>query len=87
MYLKSVPVSRGMDLDKLGKASEGFTGADIANVCREAKTKALSASIKSGQEIKITQEDLEAILQKVRPSAPNIVVSSYLTFLARYGQR
>ena len=87
IYLKNVPISKDIDFDKLGGESDGFTGADIANVCREAKTKALAASVKTGEDIKISQTDVESILQNVRPSATGIVVSEYLTFLARYGQR
>ena len=87
MYLKNIPVSSDFDFNELGGDSEGFTGADIANICREAKTRALAENIRTGQEIKISQANIESILQNIRPSAPSIVVSSYLTFLARYGQR
>jgi SpoVK/Ycf46/Vps4 family AAA+-type ATPase len=87
VYLKSVPISKDMDFKKLGESSDGFTGADISNICREAKTKALAKSIRTGQEINITLADIEALLQSTRPSAPSIAVSSYLTFLERYGQR
>jgi SpoVK/Ycf46/Vps4 family AAA+-type ATPase len=87
MYLKNVPASSEIDFKELGEESEGFTGADIANICREAKTRALSTNIRTGQDIKISQADLESILQNLRPSAPSVIVSSYLTFLARFGQR
>jgi SpoVK/Ycf46/Vps4 family AAA+-type ATPase len=87
VYLKNVPISKDMDFKKLGEESGGFTGADISNICREAKTKALAKSIRTGQEINITFADIEALLQSMRPSAPSMAVSAYLAFLERYGQR
>ena len=87
VYLKNVPIAKDIDFEKLGEESDGFTGADIANVCREAKTRALASSVRTGEEIKISHKDVESILQSIRPSAPSIVVSGYLAFLARYGQR
>lgn len=34
--LKSVSVEDGIDWDKIVKSTDGYSGADIANVCREA---------------------------------------------------
>ena len=34
--LKEVTVDQGINFDKIVKTTEGYSGADIANVCREA---------------------------------------------------
>ncbi|MGI0133748.1 MAG: AAA family ATPase, partial [Candidatus Micrarchaeaceae archaeon] len=87
MYLQQVPVGKDMDYAKLGTQAKGFTGADIANMCREAKTKALESNIKTGKEVEITMPAMLEIIQETKPSAPDTVISIYLSFLARYGQR
>ncbi len=85
-YLAKVPCAT-MDYQKLGNETKGFTGADIANVCREGKTHALQDELKSGVEGKITMAVLEEIIKSVKPSAPESVIDEYLHFLEKYGQR
>ena len=36
LNLKKINLSKNIDYDKLIKATDGYSGADIANVCREA---------------------------------------------------
>ncbi len=86
-YLEKAPKEDGMDIKSLAESTKNFTGADIANVCREAKTRALQRMIKSGQESKISADDLESIIKTTKPSAPDVVMSQYLSFYAKYGQR
>ncbi len=76
-----------MDYKALAKESPGFTGADIANICREAKTKALDRNIASGKDEVITMDDIRAAMTAVKPSAPAGLVKSYEAFLKKYGQR
>lgn len=86
-YMGDVPASTDMDFRELAKETEGYTGADIANVCREAKTKALNDSISTGRETEITMGSLQELVKKIKPSAPKELVDSYKAFLDRYGQR
>ena len=85
--LQKIPLSADVNFSQLGAITEGFTGADIVNVCREAKTRALDKNLKTGEEIAVSMADIKAIIKHVKPSAPELVVSAYLTFLAKYGQR
>ncbi|MFI5412547.1 MAG: AAA family ATPase [Candidatus Micrarchaeales archaeon] len=85
-YLANVPCV-GIDYQKLGAETKGFTGADIANVCREGKTHALQDELNTGVEGKITMEVLENVIKRVKPSAPESVINQYLSFLEKYGQR
>ncbi len=87
MYLKNVPTSSDLDFKKLGNETKGFTGADISSICRESKIKALEASVKSGEDVEIGTHELETIIATVKPSAPEEVLSGYLAFMTRYGER
>ncbi len=87
LNLRGVPVSAGINFEQLGVETSGFTGADIYHVCREAKTIALDQNIKSGEEAKITEDDIRDIISKTRGSAPESVVSQYLSFFTKYGER
>ena len=48
-YLAGVPISNDINFNELAQETQGFTGADIANICREAKTGALNESLKTGK--------------------------------------
>jgi transitional endoplasmic reticulum ATPase len=86
-YIKKVPVSDDLDLKKIGSETEGFTGADISNVCRLVKIKALEDSVKSGTEIKIGTGDFERVIATVKPSAPEETLDKYAEFMEKYGER
>ncbi len=45
LNLVKCPVEEGLDYSKIAAATDNYTGADIANICREAKTQALENSI------------------------------------------
>lgn len=66
-HLRHRPVE-GIDLKRLGRATEGFSGADIAHVCETASERALLDSARSGQVRLIGMPDVEAALREVRPS-------------------
>ncbi|MEM3781604.1 MAG: AAA family ATPase [Candidatus Micrarchaeaceae archaeon] len=86
-YLGNAPADKDVDFSKLAAITEGYTGADIANICRQAKMNALEASISKEQETAVTMQDLLNILKSTRPSAPSVVLGRYLMFLSKYGKR
>jgi AAA+ superfamily predicted ATPase len=66
-HLRGRPVA-GIDLAKLSKITDGYSGADIAHVCETAAERALLDSVSSGEPRLIGQADLEAAVTEVRPS-------------------
>jgi transitional endoplasmic reticulum ATPase len=85
--LNKAPLAADVDYKKLAQATEGYTGADIANICRQAKLNALESSLASGEEGKISISDILSLVQRARPSAPSLVLGRYLTFFSKYGKR
>ncbi|CAG8789020.1 9741_t:CDS:2, partial [Racocetra persica] len=59
------------DINGLAIRLHGYVGADLAAVCREAGLKAIKRCVKHCQkkDIKITVQDMEAAINKIRPSA------------------
>jgi AAA+ superfamily predicted ATPase len=66
-HLRDRPVA-GIDLAKLSKITDGYSGADIAHICETAAEHALLDSVSSGEPRLIGQADLEAAVAEVRPS-------------------
>ena len=66
-HLRDRPIE-GIDLRRLGKVSEGLSGADIAYVCELATEGALLDGVRSGDVRPIGMSDLETARGQVRPS-------------------
>jgi SpoVK/Ycf46/Vps4 family AAA+-type ATPase len=57
-----------LDLGKLAKSTDGFSGADLALVCEQATESAMEASISAGQTRPISQRQLVDAAKSIRPS-------------------
>jgi SpoVK/Ycf46/Vps4 family AAA+-type ATPase len=66
-HLRERPVA-GVDLGRLAKKTDGYSGADIAHICETAAERALLDSITRGEARMIGQEDLEGAIAEVKPS-------------------
>jgi SpoVK/Ycf46/Vps4 family AAA+-type ATPase len=78
--------AKDVDLDALASATRGFTGADIALVCKDAKMIVLRARI-AGETVLLTTESVLSILKKRRPSVTKDLLKEYEQFLDVYGER
>jgi SpoVK/Ycf46/Vps4 family AAA+-type ATPase len=66
-HLRERPVA-GIDLARLSRLTDGYSGADIAHICETAAERALLDSVRSGEPRLIGQADLEAAAAEVKPS-------------------
>ncbi|GAA2549044.1 ATP-binding protein [Pseudonocardia hydrocarbonoxydans] len=66
-HLRDRPVS-GIDLDRLTRSTEHFSGADLAHLCTTAVERALADSVRLGSVRPVGMADLDAALAEVRPS-------------------
>ncbi len=78
IHLRGKPLDKDVDIEELAKKTEGYSGADIEAICREAGMLAIREAIKPGmskeeakkvaESIKITKKHFEEALKKVKPS-------------------
>lgn len=66
-HLRNRPVE-SIDTVRLAKATEGFSGADLAHLCESASENALMDSVGSGTVRMIRMVDFDRALAEVRPS-------------------
>ncbi len=66
-HLRDRPTA-GIDVRKLAKRTDGFSGADLRLVCESAAEYALESSIESGQPRPIDSSDVERAVRDVKPS-------------------
>jgi len=63
IHTRNMPLDKGIELEALAKRTEGYTGADIEGVCREAGMIAIRKKKK-----KVTAAEFEEALKEVSPS-------------------
>jgi ATP-dependent 26S proteasome regulatory subunit len=66
-HLRDRPVAE-VNLDRIVKLTEHFSGADLAHVCTTAAERALALSMRDGRLHALTTKDLEAAVKEIRPS-------------------
>ena len=71
IHTRKKPLTENIDFVKLVKLTEGFSGAEIEGVCNRAAMSSIRRYVdikeKDVKSIKITQEDFEKAIEKMRP--------------------
>ncbi|MEM4253769.1 MAG: CDC48 family AAA ATPase [Candidatus Woesearchaeota archaeon] len=80
VHTKGMPL-KNVDIDYLAEQTEGFVGADIEALCREAAMLALREDIKNKQ---ITGDHFEQALMKVAPSVTKDVEQMYIALQDKF---
>jgi SpoVK/Ycf46/Vps4 family AAA+-type ATPase len=77
---------KGVDLNALSEATDGFSGADISSICQEAKMQAVRDSIK-GKAPSVDTSALLKVISSRRPSITKKDLREYDSFKEEYGER
>ncbi|MCC6003661.1 MAG: CDC48 family AAA ATPase [Thermofilum sp.] len=65
VHTRKMPLAEDVDLAEIARKTEGYTGADLAAVCKEA---ALAALREAGKPVGVSKRHFEQALQVVKPS-------------------
>jgi transitional endoplasmic reticulum ATPase len=80
LNLQDRPVEADVDMNRLGDMTNGYSGADIRQVCLKAALIPFHESIHGGTQRGIAMADLLATLEVVKPSISQKTVEKYETF-------
>jgi transitional endoplasmic reticulum ATPase len=83
IHTKNMPLAKDVDLYKLAEITEGYTGADIEALVREAGLRALREDINARE---IMMRHFEDALQIVKPSINKQMVEFYIKWFERSRQ-
>ncbi len=84
IFTKDMPLANNIDLNVLNKLLNGFSGADIETLCREAGMIALRENIRAR---KITKEHFKQATELINPSIIPEVIKWYETFGEKFKSR
>jgi len=66
IHTRKMPLDEDVSLEKLAALTEGYTGADIAAICREAAMNAIRRNPETGGKVKM--EDFRKVMETIKPS-------------------
>ncbi len=66
--MKGVPVSQDFDVDKIVEQTDGYSGADIEELCDRAKDEPLLQAIATDKVVLVTNSDFDRVLDDFSPS-------------------
>tara|TARA_Y100000310_G_C20702563_1_gene831291 strand:+ start:5037 stop:7223 length:2187 start_codon:yes stop_codon:yes gene_type:complete len=84
IHSKNVPLASNIDLDELARKTEGYSGADIEGLVREAGLISLRESNLKAKEIKLSH--LEEAMNKITPSITKDTIDAYKAFRSQVAQ-
>jgi transitional endoplasmic reticulum ATPase len=77
VHLQGRPLAPDIVLDEVAVKCERFSGADLANLAREAATVAMKRAIDTGEDAKITGDDLTYVASVIKPSISLAMLKTY----------
>ncbi len=80
LNLNGVPAAPELSLAELAKQADGYSGADMAELCDRAKRAAKNRQVASTKDEVVTTEDFAAAMSKVRPSVTPDQLKEYETW-------
>ena len=87
LHLRRMPVAKGLDLGKLAKGCERFSGADLRAVVERASEKAIYQEMRTGRPTELTQAMLQDAVKETKPSTAEWLETarSYATYANKAG--
>lgn len=93
IYMRRMPVAGDVDIDELAARTEGYTGADIEMICREAGMLALRERIQPGMkreslllgQIQVRKDHFDMAYQNIKPHMPPETLKEYLRVMEMFG--
>ena len=77
VHTKRMPMGKDVSLEELAKESEGYTGAEIENICREAGMRAIRMK-RNG----VSKDDFEFAMKEIKPAIPKHLTDRIKKFKA-----
>lgn len=74
IHTNKMPLDKDISLEDLANITEGYTGADIEGLCREAAMLSLRENIKTK---KVDKENFNKAMESIRPSITESVIKYY----------
>jgi transitional endoplasmic reticulum ATPase len=82
MNTKKSPLAGDVSLDELSQKLEGFSGADIAYLCRKVAETVFQESVEKATDRQMGKTDFDAVLREIKPSVTKKELDRFDKFAA-----
>lgn len=83
VHTKNMPLAKDVNLKDIAQKTDGYVGADLENLCREA---GMMAYRKNPDATEVTQQNFLDALKSIRPSVDEEVIKFYQTLSEQMGK-
>jgi transitional endoplasmic reticulum ATPase len=83
VHTKSMPLSRDVNLEELAEKTDGYVGADLENLCREAGMMAYRENPDASE---VSQKNFVEAMRVIRPSVDENVLKFYKNIAQEMGK-
>jgi len=80
LNMREVPAAAEVAFATVAAATEGYSGADVAELCDRAKRFALNRQIAGGGQESVTSRDFTDALARVKPSVTPELLKEFITW-------
>ncbi len=80
IHIRTMPLSKDIDLDQLSRMTVGYSGADVEALCREAAMNALRQDANANE---VRLDDFRMAMDKIKPSITSDMDTWYQNFSKR----
>jgi transitional endoplasmic reticulum ATPase len=77
LNMKGVPAAADVSFASIAPMTEGYSGADVAELCDRAKRFALNRQLASGGQETVTTKDFADAIEKVKPSVTSDMLKEF----------
>ncbi len=81
VHTKNMPLAKDVNLQEIARKTEGFSGADLEALCKEAAMSALRESLKAKN---VSKKHFEEALKKIKASITKETIEFYEKFVERH---
>ncbi len=87
IHLKGKPTAKNIDLRSVAKHTDGYSGADLANLCRECATHTMRRAIETRKASAITMRDFRDMIRILKPSLSKEMKEEYEELQQHYERK
>ena len=87
IHLRGKPAAKNIDLRSVARHTDGYSGADLANLCRECATNTMRRAIETRKASTITMRDFRDMIGILKPSLTKDMQEEYQQLQQHYERK